>query len=338
MKTVLRFFMLAAFACINKANAQQQVSFSVQAHQDDWQLFWVQSMLNELNAGNKMVFVTLTAGDAGNGAGGYCSPVPYYSAREKGAINSTKYAVDLAGAVSSARPDSVRMNINGHSIIKYIYKNSVNYFLRLADGSIAGDGYPITANASLKKLKRGLITTMSSVDGTATYNGWQDIVNTLRSIIITEKGTDNQVILHSASLDTLGVNSGDHSDHINTSLAAQAAVADLLWVGINEYIDYNSPSYPANLTPALHAAAVGVFATNSWGLLENKYVAPFEPGHKAWLPMDVLIVKRLPVGNAPGTVSPLVGSKQITDAANAQQAKPGVMLYTDYLKYKNSGQ
>jgi hypothetical protein len=336
MKTVLRFFVLGFIALLNKANAQQQVSFSVQAHQDDWQLFWVQTMMNEFNSGNKVVFITLTAGDGGNSTGAYCSPVPFFLARERAAINSTKYGIDLGGGISANRPDSVKAIINGHTIVKYTYKNSVNYFLRLADGGIGGGGNPFTGNVSLKKFKWGQIPSMNSIDGTATYNGWQDVVATLKSIINTEKGTDNQVTLHTSSLDTTRANSNDHSDHIYSSLAAQEAVADMLWVGINEYIGYDSPSYPQNLTTAQLAAATAIFATNSWGLLESKYAAPFDPGHKGWLPMDVLVVKRLPVGNAPGTTTPSSGLRQNGEVTGLRQVGPGVILYDDYKKQLTS--
>ncbi len=331
MKRIYKSVFLLAITCTWLQGYSQQVSYSVQAHQDDWSLFWVQSITNEISAGNKIVFITLTAGDAGNGAGGFCSPVPYYIAREKGSIYSAKYAVDLTGAAPLAAPDSTRAVVNGHNIVKYTYKNTVNYFLRLADGSISGDGSPITGNVSLKKLKRGQVASLTAVDGTAIYTGWSDITNTIRAIVNMERGTDNQVTLHTASLDTTATNAGDHSDHINTSLAAQAAVADLLWVGINEYVDYNSPSFPANLTLTQHASATAIFAANSWGLMESKYTAPFEPLHKAWLPVDVLFVKRLPVGNAPGTSAPaLNNAPQIMGASLPAQS--GVMLLTDYKK------
>jgi LmbE family N-acetylglucosaminyl deacetylase len=335
MKTVLRLFMLASFALITKANAQQQVTFSVQAHEDDWQLFWVQSMMNDLNAGNKVVFITVTSGDAGNGTGRYCSPIPFFVGRERSSTYSAKHAIDLNGGVATERPDSVRTTVNGKSMMKYTYKNSVNYFLRLPDGNVPGEGFPITGNQSLKKFKRGLIPTMTTIDGLATYNNWQDLVTTIGTIIDTERGTDNQAVLHTASLDTAGANSNDHSDHIHVSLAAQQAVAAMPWIGINEYIDYNSPSFPANLTLEQHAAAVAIYAVNCWGLLESKYAAPFDAGHKSWLPVDVLIVKRAPSGNAPGTVAPPSGgfAAQTTPAA-AGVAATGVITLEEYKKIK----
>jgi hypothetical protein len=333
MKKVLWFFMLASLAFISKASAQQQVAFSVQAHEDDWQLFWVQSMMNELKAGTKVVFITLTAGDGGNGAGNYCSPIPFYLGREKGSVISAKYTIDVNNGNPIPKPDSVRTLVNGHSIVKYTYKNSVNYFLRLADGGGYGAGNTLTGNVSLKKLKWGQTASLTSVDGTATYNGWQDIVTTMSTIINTERGTDNQFMINSASLDTLAANSTDHSDHIYSSLAVQEAVSNMPWVGINEYIDYASPSYPANLTLEQHAAATAIFAVNGWGLLSSKYAAPFDEGHKGWLPMDVLIIKRLPTGNAPGTVAPLSANRS-TASDTGSQLPSGVMLYEDYIKQK----
>ncbi len=331
MKRIYKTISLLLLCCTWLQGYSQQVSFSVQAHQDDWSLFWVQSIANEINAGNKTVFITLTAGDAGNGAGGFCSPLPYFLTREKGAIHSTKYAVDLTGATPIVFPDSVRAVVNGHSVVKYTYKNTVNYFLRLADGGIPGAGNPITGNVSLQKLKRNQITSLVAVDGTAIYNGWSDVINTIKAIVTTERGNATTGILHTASLDTIGANRGDHSDHIHTSIAAQAAVNDLAWVGIYEYVDYNSPSYPPNLTLQQHAAATAIFAVNSWGLLEGKYAAPFDEGHKSWLPVDVLFIKRAPVGGTPsGNRAAPVNNSPQANTANATQS--GVMLLSDYKK------
>lgn len=295
MKRGLLFMLLVAFSFKMQA---QSVTYSIQAHQDDWQLFMQSTVISDMSAGGKVVFITLTAGDAGAGALGYGSPIPYYLAREKGSVYSAKFAADLNGQVPLANPDSVRIAVNGHSIIKYVYKNTVNYFFRLPDGGIPGDGNSLTGFKTLKKLKNGDISSISSVDGIVTFSSWLDLTNTIKKIITVERGADNQVWINTASLDTAGANAGDHSDHIYTSIAAQEAVKDSLWVGINEYVDYKSPNFPSNLTVQQHAVGTALFAVTNWGLLASKYNAPFDIGHKLWLPVDRLVVKRQPAGFA----------------------------------------
>ncbi len=335
MKVIYKMSVFLLFSCFAlSGNSQQQVSFSFQAHQDDWQLFMQSTIMEDLNNGGKVVFVTLTAGDAGNGPGGYGSPSAYFYARERGAVYASQFSADLNGTTPLPFPDSIRVNINGHGIIKYTYKNTVNYFLRLPDGSGNGNGNPITGFTSLAKLNQGTISNLTSVDGVTTYTNWQDLVNTIKNIITIERGADRQVWINKPSLDTALANRGDHSDHLTTSIAATDAVKDSLWVGINEFIDYNSPSYTANLTPAQHAIATGVFAITVWGLLETKYLAPFDEGHKSWLPVDVKTVVRVPstlatamavnggnLPNIPETLkAPAVENKIIIQTPNRHEA------------------
>jgi hypothetical protein len=295
MKKVLQLTFLLALSL--GLRAQTEVSFSFQAHQDDWQLFMSSKIVSDLNSGGKVVFVTLTAGDASCGSCTYGSTIPFYIGRETGSVRSAKFAADLAGGIPGAKPDSSRVTVNGHSIVKYVYQNTVNYFLRLPDGNGDGSGFPNTGNKSLQKLKQGTISSISSVDGMTTYTSWLDLTNTLKEIINTERGLDPQVWLSTASLDAVA-NPGDHSDHTYSSTAAQDAVSGLLWVGIYEFVDYYSSALPANLNNSDHENAVAIFAVDDWGLLENTYLAPFDDAHKGWLPMDYFSVKRVPVGTA----------------------------------------
>ena len=286
--------LILIFSISMSISAQTEVSFSFQAHQDDWQLFMSSKIVSDLNSGGKVVFVTLTAGDASCGSCTYGSTIPFYVAREIGSVRSAKFAADLAGAVPLAMPDSFRVTINGHSIVKYVYKNTVNYFLRLPDGNGDGSGFNNTGNVSLQKLKLGMISSISSVEGATSYTSWTDLTNTLKEIFNLEKGSDPQVWLNTASLDPV-TNPGDHSDHTYTSIAAQDAVVDLLWVGINEFVDYYSSGMFANLSASDHANAAAIFAVSNSGLLQNGYIAPFDDAHKGWLPMDYFTVKRTPV-------------------------------------------
>lgn len=285
--------------------AQQEVSFSIQAHEDDWQLFMSSKIVADLTVtGGKVVFITLTAGDAGNGDGAYSSSgTPFFLSRELGSVYSAKFAADItSGSTPAPTPTATTAVVNGHNITKYVYGNTVNYFLRLPDGDFDGNGFPITGNKSLNKLRNGSIPSLTSVENSATYTGWSDLTNTIQQIILTEKGTDNQVWMYTASLDNTA-NPGDHSDHLNAAHAGQDAVSTMLWVGISEFVDYATSSMPANLSATDHENAAAIFMLSEWGITEQEYSSSFVADHKAWLPMDYFAVKRTPVGNAPFTIT-----------------------------------
>jgi len=282
--------------------AQQDVSYSIQAHEDDWQLFMNSKIVADLNATGKVVFITLTAGDAGNGDGAYSAGNPFYLSRNMGSVYAAKFAADItSGATPAPVPTATIAVINGHNITKYVYGNTVNYFLRLPDGDFDGNGFPITGHKSLQKLKLGQITSLTSVENSATYTSWTDLTNTIKQIILTEKGTDNQVWMYTASLDN-NVNPDDHSDHLYAAHAGQDAVSAMLWVGITEFIDYATSSMPDNLSVTDHENAAAIFNLSEWGIIEKQYASSYIENHKAWLPMDYFTVKRNPVGNAPFSI------------------------------------
>jgi hypothetical protein len=283
--------------CIFSMRAQQQVSFSLQAHQDDWQLFMSEKIISDLASGGKVVFITLTGGDEGYGISPWgSSTVPYYLAKENGSVYSSKFANDITatiGATPAAVPIAQISIINGHKINKYVYGNTVNYFLHLPDGNNGGEGFSNTGYQSLQRLNNRNIKSISSIDGLTKYTSWSDLTNTIKSIINIEKGADNQVWIYTASLDNSS-NPNDHSDHIYSSKAAQTAVSNLPWVGIIEFVDYQSSALSGNLNLYNHQNAAAIFGLFVWGLIESKYPGTFEATHKSWLPMDYLSIKRSP--------------------------------------------
>ncbi len=323
--------LLFLFANVHILYSQQQVTFSVQAHPDDWQLFMSNKITGELNAGDKVVFITLTAGDAGNGSGGYGSPIAFFQARENGSVYSAKFSADLLITNPLFNPPLTTTVVNGHSMVKYVYLNTVNYFLHLPDGGGLGEGNPITGFTSLQKLKDGVIPSITAVDNLTTYTSWADLTATIMKIITIERGLDDQVWIHTPSLDEV-LNPTDHSDHLMSGLAAQEAVEDSLWVGINEFIDYASASLPANLTNSQHSDASAIFATAVWGLTESKYAGTFEPGHQSWLPMEYFVIKRVPEG----VPANLVNRNMISlSSANPQTMLTTIPMTTAVTKYKN---
>ncbi len=336
LKGLLSTVLVSLFVSAQLQAQYTSVSFSVQAHEDDWQLFMSSKIMADLNVSNrKVVFITLTAGDGSAGAASYApSNIPFYLSRENGSVYSSKYAGDLStGTAPLDVPTVSIVTINGKNIAKYTYKNTVNYFLRLPDGNGNGNGFSNTGFQSLEKLRGGSITAMNVVgyttsppaNGPAAYTyTWSQLTATIRQIILNEKITGTQSWVHTASTNTGTYNTGDHSDHIYSSWAVQDAVniaTALSWVGINGFRDYNSSSYSANLNSVDHENASALFALSNWGLIEAQYATNFNSGHKVWLPMDYFEVLRTPSGSAPFAGTPS-GNPETLEITGNKSANP----------------
>src|SRR5678816_3876460 len=112
--------------------------------------------------------------------------------------------------------DSVA-SVSGHAIKRWLYGNTVSYFMRLPDGSPQGTGYVATAEQSLKRLHEGTIRTMTSIDDSTTYESWSDLRTTLRKLIDHERGTVTNVWVNIPDTNIVK-NVGDHADHQHLSL------------------------------------------------------------------------------------------------------------------------
>jgi LmbE family N-acetylglucosaminyl deacetylase len=276
--------------------AQTNVTFSIQAHADDWQLFMSSNLIEDIkDQSNKVVFITFTAGDAGRGADKpNASGMPYYLARETGSVYSCKFAADLrdlhpddipkveSGIIAYKNADSVLVQ---HPIARYYYKNTVNYFLRLPDGDRHGMGFKMTNEVSLKKLKEGDISSITAIDNSTTYKNWEDLVRTVKQIILLEQEDDEQIWINCASVNNR-YNPNDHSDHRHASLAVREAVKDMNWVGIASWMNYASRKRRSNLSDKQHESAAAVFAIYNWGLFEHRYYGNFDYQHQWWLSRD----------------------------------------------------
>ncbi|HET9903857.1 MAG TPA: hypothetical protein VFQ27_09185 [Xanthobacteraceae bacterium] len=243
--------------------ASDTVAFYFAAHEDDWQLFMNPSAFQDvLGRSRKTVFVHMTAGDAGLGTGTGGRKHPLYLARENGAEAAIRFMADSAGA---ALRESGHVEINGHSLYRVSYRNAVSYFMRVPDGNGDGAGFPGTDFQSLKRLAGGEIRTLTAVDGSTVYRGWQDLVATVRAILEHERGGAPAVQLHVAETDTR-LNPDDHSDHLMT---AQAALDASQGIGCAErihYVDYASARLPENLSLELRDMESVVFAVTLSGV------------------------------------------------------------------------
>ena len=320
VKSLLLTIIISLFIGLHARAQFTSVSFSVQAHQDDWPLFMSAKIVADLNiSGRKMVFITLTDGD-GSVVGAYGpSSVPYYVAREYGSVYSSKYVADLTTDTTPLDvPTATTVSITGttaHNITKYVYKNTVNYFLRLPDGNGDGNGFSSTGNVSLEKLKAGSISSISALGSVAaTYTGWSDLTNTIKAIINTEKVTGTQSWIYTAHTfdgTNTAFNSQDHSDHRYSSLAAQVAVTSgMAWVGVVGFMDYASTYVGPISATTDHENASALFALAVWGHIEAAYTSNFNSSHLGWVPFDYFQIIRNPTGNAPFAGTPVDGDPE----------------------------
>jgi hypothetical protein len=242
-----------------------KVSFYFAAHEDDWQLFMNPSAFQDvINGAAKTVFIHMTAGDAGLGMGRGGRKHPFYLARENGAETAIRFMADAddipANKAVSNKP------FNGHPIYRVSYRNTVSYFLRVADGNPQGGGYEHTGFQSLKRLANGENSTLAAIDGSTVYHDWKDLVLTVRAIMDYERGRAALVQINVAETDPR-INPNDHSDHLMTAKAALDAVTNLACVRRVYYVDYASSRLPENLDAQQRDMESSVFAVTLAGVL-----------------------------------------------------------------------
>ena len=262
---ILGAILQAAPAIAGEGGRPDKVSFYFAAHEDDWQLFMNPSAFEDvINGAAKTVFIHMTAGDAGLGMGRGGRKHPLYLARENGAETAIRFMAD-ADDIPAKKTVSNRP-FNGHPIYRVSYRNTVSYFLRLADGSPQGGGYERTGFQSLKRLADSENNILAAVDSSTVYRGWGDLVSTLRKIMDFERGWAPNVQLNVAETDAR-INPNDHSDHLMTAKAALDAVNDLGCVRRVYYVDYASSRLPENLDAQQRDRESSVFAVTLAGVL-----------------------------------------------------------------------
>jgi len=173
------------------------------AHQDDWQLFMGDVVAQRVQAGHRLVFVYLTAGDDGRDS-------VYWATRERAALRSTGIATGTVVGDSSADQCSI-VRVLDHAIKKCSIANTESYFLRLPDGHRNGIGFARHSYQSLRKLRRNRVSSISAVDGSAVYNGWADLRSTVDSLI-GDSSTARIVTVHTSDPSVV-INPHDHFDH-----------------------------------------------------------------------------------------------------------------------------
>ena len=173
------------------------------AHQDDWQLFMGDIVARQAQTGKQMVFIYLTAGDDGRDS-------VYWVTRERGALESTRIAVGVASTDSTTGQCSIA-TVRDHAIRKCTIANTESYFFRLPDGHRNGIGFASHSYQSLRNLRRKRITSMTAVDGSTSYNSWEDILSTAGALI--GENSANRIVTVHTSDPSVVANPHDHFDH-----------------------------------------------------------------------------------------------------------------------------
>ena len=193
------------------ANSVIQKDVFVIAHEDDWQLFMGDVAAKQLRAGDSVSFIYLTAGDDGRDS-------LYWRTRERAALLSTRVAIGR-DASDSAEVRCSMTTVLDHAVRQCVVANTKSYFLRLPDGKRNGMGFASHDYQSLRKLRGKKIPVVNAVDGSATYNGWEDLTSTIGNIV-GSNSSDRDVVVH-ANDPSIARNPHDHFDHRMTGLLVE---------------------------------------------------------------------------------------------------------------------
>lgn len=218
------------------ANARStQTDLFVVAHEDDWQLFMGDIAARRLQAGDSVSFIYLTAGDDGRDS-------LYWRTRERAALKSTRVAIGRDASDSAAVRCSMTTVLN-HAIEQCVVANTKSYFLRLPDGKRNGSGFTSHDHQSLRKLRGKKIAVVNAIDGSAAYNGWEDLTATVSTIIGSDSPGRN-VVVHTSD-PSIAVNPHDHFDHRMVGLLVEDLLRTQRWK-TQYYVGYALATRAAN--------------------------------------------------------------------------------------------
>ena len=133
---------LAALSCTPGRDSSQRHALYLVAHADDWQLFQAPNAATDIAEGAHVVFVQLTASDAGRSD-------EYLRAREQAARASVRWIVG-DGAREDEDAITACSSIGCHQLVVWRYGTVTYVYLRLPDGGgfawprcgISGNGTP----------------------------------------------------------------------------------------------------------------------------------------------------------------------------------------------------
>jgi LmbE family N-acetylglucosaminyl deacetylase len=253
------------------------------AHPDDCQLFMNPNLQKDIALkSNKVVMVYVTAGDAGKVKKDRKHSISYWDAREQGALEATRWLADIGREPEAeALENKETITLAGRPVTRYHYDNTVSYFLRLPDGMGDGNGNSATGKVSLKKLNT-LGSGMDSVDGSAHYANWKELVGTLRALVEQEAAGIPSITANFQDPDP-AINQGDHSDHTYTGLLTLDAISPHPCISTTRFRDYITNQEAPNLDPDTLLTDAGAFAVMSATIGKAGYKNTWDKVHHSWL-------------------------------------------------------
>jgi LmbE family N-acetylglucosaminyl deacetylase len=245
---------LLLVACAGTARAAEPCTSKVMyvvAHADDTLLFQSPDILRDVRSNHCVRTVFVTAGDAGKAAS-------YWEGREAGA----EVAYALMAGVSNSWTGS-QIEVDGHAMRLEVLDGQPGVsivYMRLPDGGIAGNGFPLYGEQSLRKLWNGgnagtpAISSIEAVDDSASY-GYQDLIDTLAELM------DSFEARQVATQNYLQSYPGpDHPDHVYTGYFARKAHQQYADAHrLSGYMDYETSVLPENVSGSLLSAKQQAF-------------------------------------------------------------------------------
>lgn len=212
-----------------------QTVMNIVAHEDDDVLFMNPETIHNLQAGNCVRTVYLTAGDDGRSS-------YYWRGRQRGA--EAAYA-SMMGLASVWRNQIVTLQ-DGSTVTVASLSGTTRVslvFLNLPDGNLDGSGFASKGNQSLYKLQSGVISTISSVDHQADFSS-ASLTATITAFMNQYRPTQINT-----QANDVGLATADHSDHIATGQYATAAATAYGAAAVHYFMGYPMRDLAPNLTP-----------------------------------------------------------------------------------------
>jgi len=217
----------------------KNTSMNIVAHQDDDLLFMNPDILHDIQAGNCVRTVYLTAGDAGNDK-------LYWLNRQNGVeiaysyLNNTPKDLWIERIVEVSKGKFITVaNPRNNSKISLI-------FMHLPDGNLSGQGFKNYGFESLRNLYVGKVPVLHTVDGQSSYDLLQ-LTTTLTTLMNTYNINEIRTLA-----DYVSKPFPDHSDHITAGNIASISFSNYLKLDNNMakitfYIGYPIQKLPVNV-------------------------------------------------------------------------------------------
>jgi LmbE family N-acetylglucosaminyl deacetylase len=311
-----------------------KVSFYVAAHPDDWQLFMGASAFNDIKeattstSNKKVVIVYLTAGEGNcDGAG---LDTNYYLARMEGANRSVHFCADINSRHTTWSTEIVTIHgKQNHQVKRSTYKNIVSYYLLLPDGCFEQKA------TSLQKLARHAIPRLDAIDSSTSYNCYNDLVQTVRSILNkeTEAVSPQNIVVHAQEWDK-NLNPRDHPDHLEAGNLVALAIGNMR-ASLFLYSGYCTDSKEINLQTKDIAAEAALISQIRSAMVERWYDYGWDQGHVSHILRNYYRKYKPTIDVTDAAVSSATSSEQdiVADTAMADNVYPNPSSSTVTVTY-----